>query len=182
MKYILNTFFYLTLIVTSTVYAASNSSVDKNQTPPIDFEGKMLVSVSDADMVGSAYVDGKLGPREGHDAISIIPLGKPIRELQAHETEVSNSVAGPAITVTVTPDGHYALVVESFKARTEGPWEKQSFSDLPVGNVITVVDLSIPLTSVSPDHMRASGDNLCSGAALLNLAAKASSALSSSIL
>ncbi|MFY0677553.1 MAG: hypothetical protein JXR18_09740 [Neptuniibacter sp.] len=144
MTYILNTFVFLSLIVTSIAYSANDSGNMKNQILPENFIGKMLVSVSDADMIGSAYVDGMLGMREGRDAISVIPLGKPIRELKAHETEVSNSVAGPAIAVTVTPDGNYAFVVESFKARPEGPWENQKFSDLPIGNTITLVDLTKP--------------------------------------
>lgn len=142
MKNIANDFICLLLGAISTVYVASAYSFEGNQLPPVDFAGKMLVSVSDADMVGSAYVDGRLGSREGRDAISVIPLVKPTRELQAYETEVSNSVAGPAVAVTVSPDGHYAFVVESFKARPEGAWENQSFPDLPVGNAITVVNLA----------------------------------------
>ena len=43
----------------------------------LDFKGRLLISVSDADMVASAYSDGDLGPVDGEDALSVIPLGKP---------------------------------------------------------------------------------------------------------
>lgn len=112
--------------------------------PPEQFQGNMLVSISDADMVGSAYVDGKLGPREGTDTLAVIPLEGSIRTATAYETEVSNSVAGPAVAVTVTPDGRYALVVETFKPRPDGRWSEQTFADLPIGNSMTVVDLKNP--------------------------------------
>lgn len=41
-----------------------------------DFKGRFIVSISDADMVPSAYSDGKLGPIDGSDALSIIRLEK----------------------------------------------------------------------------------------------------------
>ncbi len=50
--------------------------------PPFDFQGRYLISVSDADMVPSAYVDGKLGPVDGTDALSVIRLDRPGRELR----------------------------------------------------------------------------------------------------
>ncbi|MBW4617582.1 MAG: hypothetical protein KME21_31120 [Desmonostoc vinosum HA7617-LM4] len=36
---------------------------------PLDFKGRYLVSISDADMLASAYVDGRLGAREGQDTM-----------------------------------------------------------------------------------------------------------------
>ena len=47
----------------------------QDRAAPMDFQGRYLVSISDADMVASAYVNGFLGPREGHDALSVIPQG-----------------------------------------------------------------------------------------------------------
>ena len=72
---------------------------------PFDFQGRALVSISDADMVASAYVDGRLGPREGRDAIGVIDLagGHP-RDFSAAEVEASNSVAGPPVAVAATPE------------------------------------------------------------------------------
>lgn len=108
---------------------------------PLAFEGSYLVSVSDADMLASAYVDGQLGPREGRDTLSIIPLNGDYRDWQANEVEVSNSVAGPPSAVTLSPDGRWAFVIESFKQATE---TAQTFSDLEVGTLLTAVDLTDP--------------------------------------
>lgn len=80
----------------------------------------MLVAVSDADMVASAYSDGKLGPAQGADALSVIRLGRPPGELRAAATGVSNSVTGPPAAVAVTPDGRYAVVAELRGPRPAG--------------------------------------------------------------
>ncbi|MDX2212300.1 MAG: hypothetical protein SFY66_03325 [Oculatellaceae cyanobacterium bins.114] len=118
------------------------------QTPdratPMTFQGRYLVSISDADMLASAYVDGQLGLREGRDALSVIPLGGHVRDLRAYETEASNSVAGPPVAVAVTPDGRYAIVIETFRPRPDGDWQNQRFSDLQHGDRIAVFDLSDP--------------------------------------
>jgi hypothetical protein len=118
------------------------------QTPdraaPFDFQGRYLISVSDADMLASAYVDGRLGLREGRDALSVIPLGGHVRDLRVYETEASNSVAGPAVVLNVTPDGRYAFVVETLAQRPEGNWEEQTFADFRHGNRIQVFDLVEP--------------------------------------
>ncbi len=109
----------------------------------LDFEGRFLVSVSDADMVASAYVDGNLGPREGRDALSVISLGGDPRGWSAVEVPASNSVAGPPASVDVSRDGRLAVVVETWAPRPEGDGPHR-FSDLAHGNLITVFDLSDP--------------------------------------
>ncbi|MGK7948228.1 MAG: hypothetical protein AB4368_05340 [Xenococcaceae cyanobacterium] len=43
----------------------------QNRTAPMNFAGRYLVSISDADMVASAYIDGNLGSREGEDVINV---------------------------------------------------------------------------------------------------------------
>ena len=115
--------------------------------PPFDFQGRLLISASDADMVPSAYIDGKLGPVDGADALSVIRLDRPGRELSAVEIPASNSVTGPPASVVTTPDGRYALVIE-----TRGQRPKQgartTLKDLLPGRTITVVSLS------DPDHPR----------------------------
>ncbi|OWW18845.1 hypothetical protein AYR66_03845 [Noviherbaspirillum denitrificans] len=107
----------------------------------MDFKGRALVLVSDADMLASAYVNGELGPREGTDALSVIPLGAPPRELKAFSVPVSNSVAGPPVAVATTPDGRFAIVVETFGQRPDNN-ERHHFGDLKHGNQIAVVDVS----------------------------------------
>jgi hypothetical protein len=93
---------------------------ESSRTAPLNFRGRYLVSVSDVDMLASAYVNGRLGLREGKDALSVIPLGQHPRELRAYEVEASNSVAGPPNAVAVTPNGRYAFVVETFRPRPDG--------------------------------------------------------------
>lgn len=116
-------------------------SLAQDRAAPMEFQGRYLVSISDADMLSSAYVNGQLGPREGTDTLSVIPLGGHVRDLQAYEVEASNSVAGPPVAVAVTPDGRYAFVTETFTPRPEGPWENQTFADLSFGNRLQVFDL-----------------------------------------
>lgn len=120
---------------------------------PLEFKGRYLVSLSDADMLASAYVNGQLGPREGRDALSVIPLGNHAKDLRAYETEASNSVAGPPTAVAVTPDRRYALVVETLRPRPEGDWQKQTFADLKHGNRIKVFDLSTPTRPVKVQEL-----------------------------
>jgi len=121
--------------------AAAQTAPDRHGR--LDFEGRLLVSVSDADMLASAYVDGDLGPREGRDALSVIRLGGDPREWAAAEIEGSNSVAGPPAAVDLTPDGRFAFVVETWTQRPEGDGPHR-FSDLAHGNRLTVVDLADP--------------------------------------
>ena len=109
----------------------------------MDFEGRYIVAVSDADMVASAYVNGDLGPREGRDALSVIELDGDPRAWRASAVTVSNSVAGPPASVDVTPDGRYAVVIETWTPRPEGDGPHR-FSDLAFGDKISVVDLSEP--------------------------------------
>lgn len=110
---------------------------------PLDFKGRYLVSVSDADMLASAYVDGQLGQREGSDALSVIPLHGDPRAWTAYEVPASNSVAGPPAAVDISPDGRYAIVIETWSPRPSGSGQHQ-FSDLNHGNQITVFDLENP--------------------------------------
>ncbi|NAS11866.1 hypothetical protein GTQ38_07635 [Flavobacteriaceae bacterium R33] len=105
----------------------------------MDFKGKALVSVSDADMVSSAYVDGKLGEADGKDAISLIPLNGNYKEWKSYETFATNSVAGPPCSVAVSPDGKYAFVVETFTPPSEGG---TTFNDFSIGRLLSVFDVS----------------------------------------
>ena len=105
------------------------------------FGGQLIVAVSDADMVASAYLDGHLGPIEGQDALSVIRLGKPVSQLTAVAVGASNSVTGPPSSVAVSPDGRYAVVIETRGTRPTAKADPQ-LADLPAGKVVTVIDLS----------------------------------------
>ena len=110
-------------------------------TPP-RFEGRALVSVSDADMLSSAYDDGDLGPAVGPDALSVIRLDRPDGSYRAVEVAASNSVTGPPSSVAVTPNGRFAVVIE-----TRGPRAcagDTKLTDLKPGGAVTLVDLSRP--------------------------------------
>ncbi|MEO0538093.1 MAG: hypothetical protein AAF215_30065 [Cyanobacteria bacterium P01_A01_bin.123] len=132
------------LLIAGSVLLPTAASLAQDRAAPFDFQGRYLVSISDADMLSSAYVNGQLGPREGNDALSVIPLGGHVRDLQVYEVEASNSVAGPPVAVAVTPDGRYAMVVESFMPRPEGSGENQTFADLQHGDRFQVFDLADP--------------------------------------
>ncbi|MEO1723871.1 MAG: hypothetical protein AAFR84_15890 [Pseudomonadota bacterium] len=109
----------------------------------MDFVGRFLVSVQDADMVSSAYVDGQLGPREGRDTLAVIPLEGDPRDWQAAEVFASNSVAGPPAAVEITPDGRFAYVVETFTPRPDND-QPHTFGDKAIGSTLTVVSLADP--------------------------------------
>ena len=109
----------------------------------LDFQGRYLVSVQDADMVSSAYVTGQLGPRDGADTLAVIPLEGDPRDWQATEVFASNSVAGPPNAVNISPDGRFAIVVETFTPRPDND-DPHTFSDLSVGAKAQIFDLVDP--------------------------------------
>ena len=137
---VLNYYFLITILL-------GNSYSTVGQSLPLgtgfDFKGRYIVAVSDADMVASAYKDGQLGPVEGHDALSVIRLDKPLQDLKAVQLGVSNSVTGPPSSVAVSPDGRYAVVIETLGPRPAGQ-VAPLLKNLPAGKAITVIDLANP--------------------------------------
>ncbi|MEO1774877.1 MAG: hypothetical protein AAFS07_07990 [Pseudomonadota bacterium] len=111
------------------------------QSPGVTFQGGPLVAISDGDMLASAYVNGQLGPRESPDTLMVATVSPDLRDLRLATVEVSNSVAGAPTAVAVTPDGRYAVVSESFGPRGA---EGETFRDLPIGTLLTLVDISDP--------------------------------------
>ena len=110
------------------------------------FQAKLLVALSDADMVPSAYVDGQLGPVAGTDVLSVLTFdGQRAAPASQQALPISNSVTGPPAAVALTPDGRYALTVE-----TRGPRNgaNTTLASLPQGRTLTVVDL------LDPQHPR----------------------------
>ncbi len=125
---------------------ATQISASSQSAAPVvsfDFKGRFLVSVSDADMIPSAYFNGKLGPAQGADALSIIRLDRAPSEYRAVEISISNSVTGPPVAVVVSPDGRYAVVGERLGQR---PQNKTAplLDDLLPARTLTVVDLADP--------------------------------------
>ncbi len=129
-------------VAASLAQANPSATNAPSRTAPLDFQGRMLVTISDADMVASAYVDRQLGTREGQDVLSVISLGGDYRQMRATELNgVTNSVAGPPSAVTISPDGRWAFVIESFKPATPA---MTAFTELERGIKLTAIDLSSP--------------------------------------
>lgn len=158
-----------TLLAATTVLASPAFAQDagsRDSRGQLDFEGRYIVSAQDADMVASAYIDGQLGPRDGQDTLAVIPLDGDPRDWQAAEVFASNSVAGPPAVVDITPDGRFAVVIETWTPRpdTDTP---HNFGDLQHGNLLKLFDLSDPMaprlvqtveTLERPDAVRVSSD------------------------
>ncbi|WP_306118413.1 MULTISPECIES: hypothetical protein [unclassified Roseitalea] len=156
----------ISFLAGTTILLLPVASAANDRFPAFDFQGTAILSVSDADMVASAYVDGQLGPREGTDALSVIALGGDPRDWQAVEIEAPNSVAGPPAVIDVTPDGQTAFVIETFTQRPDND-DPHTFGDIGFGNRISVFDLSDPAaptlerevqTLTRPDALRVSSD------------------------
>lgn len=137
---------WMLVLATFACFNAANAQ-QKPSTAPFDFKGRLLVALSDADMVASAYDNGNLGSGDGRDTLSILRLDKPSRDLRAVPLGVSNSVTGPPASVIVTPSGKYAIVIE-VRGRRPTNKPKPKLNDLPIGRNISVIDLS------RPDHPR----------------------------
>jgi len=114
---------------------------ERNLSSPMDFRGRYLISVSDADMLASAYVDGKLGAPIGDDTLTILSLEGTPNSWTPREVPASNSVAGPPASVDITSDGKYAFVIETWGQRPRAK-ENATFKDLKFGNRLQVFDLS----------------------------------------
>jgi len=98
------------------------------------FAGDFL-AVSDADMAATAYADGQLEPFEGAiDTLTLFEGGE-----RAGDIPASNSVISWPQIVDVTPDGRFAVVVE-----TRGPAPlglgayDNVYTDFPAGEAVTV--------------------------------------------
>lgn len=107
----------------------------------LNFKGRFLLAASDTDMLPSGYIDQRLGSMAGKDQLSVIQLDQPAGTMTTSALEVSNSVIGPPSSIALTPDAHYAVVIET---RGQRPPNRSDalLSDLPTGKKITVVDLT----------------------------------------
>lgn len=109
---------------------------------PEAFNAPMIVALTDADMVPSAYVDGRLGPAAGEDRLTVLRFdGRSLRPSSTADVPVSASVAGPPAPMAITPDGRFAIVIETRGPRpTSG--EDIGIAGLSHARTITVVDLA----------------------------------------
>ena len=135
----------IAFILCAVVILTSFSFAQPLQRPtvPPDFKGRYLLALSDADMVASAYIDSILGPVVGKDELTIIPFTATKTTTSVSTLPVTNSVTGPPASIAVSPDGKYAIVIET---RGPRPPNKPAalMPELAKGYVISVVDVSQP--------------------------------------
>ena len=112
---------------TQTVQAQTVQETIQAQTFPdyMDFQGRYLAVLSDADMVASAYMDNDFGPRtsEMNDELAIVPLGNGLPG-EPYRLPVSNAVTSWPSLLALSPDGRFAYVAETdgpFSAGMTGP-------------------------------------------------------------
>ena len=144
----------------------STSSAQEGIDPEWAFKGSYLLSVSDADMLASAYVDGQLGPKDGEDSLALIDLKQHPSKYSAIETFVSNSVAGPPAIMAVDKKQKIAYVIETFTPRPAGN-RKYRFNHLATGTKLTSVSfedpknlkvLAVTRIKLKPDSIALSAD------------------------
>ena len=121
---------------------ATPGAAAQTNRPAFDFMGRLLVVASDGDMQAAAYAGDILGPPE-RDVLSVIRLDAGNQPVAAGTVEVPNSVIGPPASLSVSPDGRYAIVVETRGLRPANRPDAR-LRDLPPGRAITVVDLRDP--------------------------------------
>ncbi len=122
--------------VAATLFAIAISVSSNAQSPT----ARYLLSLSDVDMVGTAYIDGNLGsPVEQLDTLSVFDLSGANSEAVG-QVNASNSVFSPPLVMDVTSEG-LALVVETLQPRTQ---EATRLDQLVPGNVLRAFDLSDP--------------------------------------
>lgn len=131
----------LPTVLALTCLAASGVQAQSDR-PELDFKGRLLVVVSDGDMQAQAYAGDVLGPPR-RDMLSVIRLDRGGQPTMAGSVEVPNSVIGPPASISVSPDGRHAIVIETRGARPANQPDAR-LKDLPPGRAITVIDLSDP--------------------------------------
>ncbi len=108
------------------------------------FQAKLLVALSDADMIPSAYVNGQLGPVAGSDVLNVLAFnGRQATPTSVTPLPISNSVTGPPAAVATTPDGRYAITVET-RGQRPASGTDVTLSKLANGRTVTVIDLADP--------------------------------------
>jgi len=105
----------------------------------MDFKGRYLAVLSDADMVASAYLDGDLGPRSPalRDELAIVPLenglpGEPRR------IPVSNAVTAWPSLLVLSKDGRFAYVAETDRQPAPDATRREDLRPSPFVRVVAI--------------------------------------------
>lgn len=109
------------------------------------FDGRALLVLSDVDMPGTGYADGRLAPISG--ATDTLAVVDPTNlSATAGSVSASNSVMAWPGSADVSPDGRFAYVVETRAAAPAGMSELAEgvYTGMPIGRVMTTIDLTNP--------------------------------------
>lgn len=119
---------------------------------PGDVSGRVLLALGDADLPAEpppAPGSSLLADRDANarDTLTIVSL--PIREPVTPSTQidVSNSAIGSPACMAVSPDLRFAYVLESRGPGGEG--SARPVSSLPMGESLTTIDISTPMSPTS---------------------------------
>jgi hypothetical protein len=117
--------------------------------PPIGssvrFNARAIVAVSDADMAGTAYADGRLRRIAGSvDQLSVVTEFSEASKKIA-QVPTSNSVMAWPGAIDLSPDGRFGYVVETVAPAPANVENYASIqNEMPSGKILTTVDLSNP--------------------------------------
>lgn len=111
---------------------------------PFNFNAKGILALSDADMVASAYADGKLNSEAGiNDMFSTITVGDNIQDIKVKNIHVPNSVTNWVNGMTISKDQKTAFVIDTRGSLPSKVQQvKNVFEDLPSGNTLYAIDIS----------------------------------------
>jgi DNA-binding beta-propeller fold protein YncE len=127
-----------TLCAASACLALSSISYAQNAAP-----ARHLLALSDTDMVGTAYIDGLLGPAINQpDTLSVFDLSRS-NSAAVGRINASNSVYSPPRVLAVAAGGKVALVLETLPARAPGMTQLSELEAKP-GNQLRAFDVSTP--------------------------------------
>ena len=107
----------------------------------MDFQGRYLAVLSDADMVATAYMDGDLGPRTSdmRDELAIVPLENGMPD-EPRRIPVSNAVTAWPSLLVLSADGRFAYVAETDGPALEGATQRSDLAPSPVVRAIRIDD------------------------------------------
>ncbi|MCU0445733.1 MAG: hypothetical protein MUE85_12540 [Microscillaceae bacterium] len=111
---------------------------------PFQFDAKGLLVLSDADMVASAYADGKLKTEQGvDDQLSIIKWGVNLEDFNLKTLAIPNSVTNWVNGLALANDGKTAFVIDTRGSLPRSVQQvKDVFTDLPAGKTLYAIDIS----------------------------------------